>query len=193
MVANIERGHISSIKIIEGVLETAKVPQYWYRISKPIEDTACITKEKDGIHVFIYERGRRKSESTHKTWYKAILAFSRYIDLECANTLICTANNIVQKRAEARKEEEQKRNSNIIRLPVNSGVNILPMRSHHYVAAKKSHRVTATKPSHSIAGKVAAKALPARGKAAHSAKAAKKAETRASNKPAKTRIKSPKR
>lgn len=191
MVANLERGHISSIKIIEGVLERAEVPQYWYRISTPIEDTACITREKDGIHVFIYERGRRKSETKHNTWYKAILAFSKYIDLECANTLIKTANIIVEKRAEARKEEE-KRRSNLIKLPVISTVRILPMQPHPGVA-KRPHRVTAAKFPHSRGGRVAAKALPVRGKAARSGKAAKKAESRSANRLTRTSKKSRKK
>ena len=70
MVAINERRQGTSI--IQKILKKAQVPPTWYSIAKPFECRLSVTDEKDGIHVFIPERGERIGENIHHDWYEAI-------------------------------------------------------------------------------------------------------------------------
>ncbi len=77
MVAINERRQGTSI--IQKILKKAQVPPTWYSIAKPFECRLSVTDEKDGIHVFIPERGERIGENIHHDWYEAIKDIADYV------------------------------------------------------------------------------------------------------------------
>lgn len=69
---------MSDLSAIEKILENAEISKCWYSIGKLQEDTLCILQEKDGIHIFIFERGCKHRESVYITTNEALKAIKEF-------------------------------------------------------------------------------------------------------------------
>ena len=70
---------MNNLDIIKNTLEVAEVSKYWYSIGKLQEDTLCIMQEDDGIHIFMFERGRKTRESVHTNINEVLKTIKKFL------------------------------------------------------------------------------------------------------------------